>query len=340
MIRIGIIGVGKMGLSHLAVANSLKNIEIAAVADSSFFITKALKKYGQFKTYLNYKEMLENEKLDGAIISLPNKLHYAACMDCIERDVSFFIEKPFTLDPEQSKEIVERARSKGILGMVGYVNKFAAIFEKIKEIIDEGILGNIYDYKSIMLGNVVGPETKNSWRNNVSEGGGCLYDYGSHAIDLAIFYFGELHDVIGSELIKVYSEECEDVVYAMLKHKNGIIGNIYVNWCDTTQRKAYNQIEICGTNGKLIANKQEMRVFVVKSDEKNSFNFKSGWNMRYVTDYSKNVPFYLRGEEFTKEIMEFIAMMEAKEKTIRSTIESALLTDIAIKKIREKAQTK
>lgn len=338
MIRIGIIGVGKMGLSHLAVANRIGDIEVVAVTDTSVFVCNALNKFGKYKIYSDYRKMLEKEILDGVIISLPTKMHYEACMLSIEKGISFFVEKPFTLDPDRSAHVLESAKSKNVFGMVGYVNRYASIFCEIKKIIESGILGNINHYESIMLGNVVGPDSKNSWRHNVSEGGGCLYDYGSHAIDLAIFYFDEIINVKEAKLKNIFSKGCEDLVEAIVEHKNGISGRIYVNWSDLTQRKAYNQILIFGTNGELIANKQEMRVYINHIKEDNTFKFKQGWNIRYITDYSNNVPFYLRGEEYTREILEFVKMVKEKKCDSISSISNAIHTDIAIKKIREKSE--
>ena len=155
---------------------------------------------------------------------------------------------------------------------------------------------------------------------------------------MAIFYFGEILTIKGARLKKVFSKECEDLVEAMVEHKCGIAGTIYVNWSDLTQRKAYNQIVISGTNGKLIANKQEMRIYINTLNKENTFKFKQGWNVRYITDYSNNVPFYLRGEEFTREILEFVKMVKEKNSDSISSINNAIYTDYAIQKIRENAE--
>lgn len=337
MKRIGVIGIGKMGLSHLANVNGLKLAEIIAVADTNYFVLKGLKRFSNIKVYNDYKKMMELENLDGVIICLPSHLHYQACLDCIDYNISFFIEKPFTLSPEQSQEIINKSKMKKIKGMVGYVNRYSEIFKLVKEIINNNILGEIYDYRSLMTGSVIKKESKSSWRNKISEGGGCLYDYGSHAIDLAIYLFNEIEEVLGATMLKIYSNEAEDMVNAIVKHKNGIRGNVYVNWCDNTQRKAYNQIEIYGKNGKLIADKQEIRIFLNEIEENNRFMLKRGWNIRYITDLNKSVPYYLRGEEFTNELVDFIKMLELKDYYPKSNIDDCVYTDIAISEIRKNA---
>lgn len=337
MKRIGVIGLGKMGLSHLAILNTLTDVKVIAIADSSYFVTRALEKYTGIKAYSDYSRMLDKERLDAVVICLPSNLHYVACMDSIDHGLSFFVEKPFTLNPIQSEEILNKAKIKKVKGMVGYVNRYVRLFQVIKNLLDNKVIGEVYDYKCSMLGSVVHNGSKSSWRNSVEEGGGCLYDYGSHCIDLALYFFGEIESVLFSDLQALFSEYCEDVVRAVIRHSTGLIGSLYINWCDGSQRKAYNEIEISGSKGKIIANKQDLRVFMTNASEE--FNLGSGWNIKYTTNYVEGVPFYLRGEEFTKEILDFIGMLDSNKTYIESGsgIENAYLTDRAIAMIREKA---
>jgi len=332
--NIAVIGLGKMGISHLSILNALPDVKVSAIAETNRFVTRVLEKYTGIKAYSDYRKMLDREALDAVVICLPNSLHYQACIDSIEHKVSFFVEKPFTLDPNQSKEIIDKSRTNNLLGMVGYVNRYIKIFQIIKEMLESDLIGEVYDYKASMLGAVVHAESKETWRNSVSEGGGCLFDYGSHCIDLAIYLFGEIDEILSSELKVLFSKQCEDIVKAMVSHKSGVTGSIFVNWCDESQRKAYNEIEIFGKKGKIIANKQDLKVFLLNRSE--DFGLESGWNSKYVTNYVENVPFYLRGEEFTKELTDFISCISEGRKPL-SNIEDAYLTDKTIKMIREKA---
>ncbi len=338
MVNLGLLGLGKMGISHLAILNSLANVKVVAVAEPNHVVTRAVVKYSGIKAYTDYKRMLSEEVLDGIVICLPNDLHYQACLDAIDRNVSFFVEKPFTLNPSQSEEIVRGAKARGIHGMVGYVNRYTKVFEVVKNMIDSDLLGDIYDYRCAMSGSVVHDNSKENWRSSTKMGGGCLFDYGSHCIDLAIYFFGRIVDVLTSELKSVFSKNCEDMVRAVVRHEGGLTGTIYVNWCDESQRKAYNEVEILGTKGRLVANKQDIKIFLAEPTANGDFD--KGWNSRHVTDYIENVPFYLRGEEFTKELVDFAASIDPNmkgENRTRSRIEDAYLTDVAIDMIRDRA---
>jgi len=338
MNKVAVLGLGKMGISHLAILNALPGVKVVAAAESNRVVTRAISKYAGIKTYTDYKKMLREEALDGVVICLPSDLHYQACLDAIDAHISFFVEKPFTLNPSQSRDVVQQAERKGIRGMVGYVNRYTKVFEVVKAMIDSALIGNIYDYQCSMSGSVVHNGSRETWRSSTRMGGGCLFDYGSHCIDLAIYFFGEIANVISAEMKSVFSKNCEDMVRAVVQHKSGLTGSIYVNWCDDSQRKAYNEVMLHGTKGSIIANKQDLRIYL--NEPAMSRGFEKGWNSRYVTDYVESVPFYLRGEEFTKELMDFVATIDSSSTVhhnTRSSIEAAYLTDMAIGMIRDKA---
>jgi len=90
-------------------------------------------------------------------------------------------------------------------------------------------------------------------------------------------------------------------------------GTIYINWSDTSYRKPTNKIEIFGDVGKILADQHSLKIFLNKPNEK--YKFRQGWNTLYITDVFKPVPFYVRGNEFTRQLWHFVACIQEKEKT-------------------------
>ena len=113
-------------------------------------------------------------------------------------------------------------------------------------------MGQIYHFVGEAYGPVVVKRKEGTWRSDSSEGGGCLFDYASHVINLIEFILGDIQDVSGVMLKKVYSSGVEDAVYAGLYLENGISGMLSVNWSDETYRKMSTQLTIMGTEGKII----------------------------------------------------------------------------------------
>lgn len=332
--RLGIIGVGKMGLSHLAIANQTKGLNVVAMCDSSKILVNALSKNTKIKGYSDHKKIISSENLDAVLICVPNAFHYQIAVDCLENNLHIFIEKPLTLNHQESANLVSLADRKNLIGQVGYTNRFNPIFAHLKKLLEEDVIGDILSYESKMLGGVILKDHTKGWRNDYSKGGGCLFDYGPHCIDLAVFLFGENINVKSAVLQKIYSSNVDDAVFALFDHENSFFGKISVNWSDPTVRKASNEIAIIGSKGKIVANKQEMKIYT--EIENPALNIQTGWNEIYVTDLNTDVNYYLRGEDFSRQLENFSECINKKTQPV-SSLSSAAVTDRLIHDIFENA---
>jgi len=97
MKKISLIGIGKMGISNLAIASQTPDIEVAAICDTSMVLIKAITKNTKFIGYTDYKKMIKEVPLDGVMILVPNAYHFEITKYCLERGIHVFIEKPFTV---------------------------------------------------------------------------------------------------------------------------------------------------------------------------------------------------------------------------------------------------
>lgn len=325
MKKLGVIGVGKMGLSHLAIANQTVGIEVAAICDTSKTLLHFLEKNTKFRAFSDYKKMIDDVELDGVMVNVPNTFHFEIAKYCLEKGINVFVEKPFTLTYKESQELVELAKSKNLKGQVGYVNRFNPIFQRVKKLLDEKVLGEIGSYINRMVGGVIIAESSKGWRNDYSKGGGCLFDYGPHCFDLSTYFFGTDVQIVSSVLKKVFSTMVDDIVSAMLLHDDKIVGYNYINWSDNSVRKASNTIEIFGSKGKIIANKQELSIYMNEADVSN--NLQKGWNQFYITDENTDVNYYLRGEDFSRQLEEFSQLLNGTISESRSSLYSASITD-------------
>src|SRR4051794_3461932 len=124
MIRIAVVGLGKMGLSHQAIVNAHPDTELAAVCDASAYVRRVLEKYTGVVGYADYERMLREVELDAIVIATPSKMHAAMVRAALERGLHVFCEKPFTLAPAQGDALVELAAQRGLVTQVGYHNRF------------------------------------------------------------------------------------------------------------------------------------------------------------------------------------------------------------------------
>ena len=331
MKKIAMIGIGKMGISHLAIANMTPGIEVAGICDLSKPLMHFMNKNISFKTYKDYKKMLEEIQPDGVLICVPNGAHFEISKYCIEQGINVFVEKPLTLNSRDSKTLVELVEKYTVKGQVGYVNRFNPVFRRVKSLLDMNAIGEIISYNNKMIGNVMLKKNNKGWRNDYSKGGGCLFDYGPHCFDLATYFFGHSVDVKASFLKPIFSTEVDDMVYATFIHDNKIVGTNYVNWSDSSVRKATNTIEIFGSKGKITANKQETNVFL--AEENPDLNLSQGWNQLYVTDESTETSYYLRGEDFSLQMQEFSDLLNGKIDESISSLKNASVTDRLLEEV-------
>ena len=311
-VKVGFIGLGRMGITHLSILNSNPSVNIISACDPSKVINVFFKKYfGSIKLYDNYSELIAAEKPDAIIISTPPNLHYDVIKHALKNNIHVFAEKPFTLKYNESFELAEMAEDLGLVNQVGYVNRFNDMFLKAKELIMNEAIGNVIRFKSEMFSNTISKsDSGEGWRGSEESGGGCLNEMGSHAIDLVNYLIGVPDFVAGSILNKVYSKTVDDIFSSTLIYNNGITGTIYANWCDPSYRKPSNKLEIFGKEGKLLVDQHDLKIFL--KEPQKQYDLKKGWNTVYITDIFHSVPFYVRGNEFSSQLYHFIDCINDK----------------------------
>lgn len=328
MLKIALIGAGKMGLSHLSILGGYANTEVVGVCDTSKMVTDFLTKHGKFNCFSDFHKMIEYVKPDAVVVAVPTKFHYSIIKDLLTKNIHVFSEKPFCLNYDQSVELVQLAKRNNLVNQVGYHNKFIGTFQEVKRIVDSGLLGEIYHFIGESYGPVVLKKKAETWRSDPAEGGGCLMDYASHVLDLINSILSPVNDAKGTTLKTIYSGKVEDAVYSMLELESGQTGILSVNWSDETYRKMSTSLTLVGTQGKLISDANELKVFF--KDDTLLPGYSKGWNVKYITELEKGVGFYLRGEEYSAQLNYFISAVSGTVPNNINNFESASKTDRAI----------
>ncbi|HTJ11363.1 MAG TPA: Gfo/Idh/MocA family oxidoreductase [Dinghuibacter sp.] len=335
MVKVALIGAGKMGISHLSILGAHPDVEIVGVCDTAKMVTDFLHKYSNVPVFSDYKKMIAEARPDAVFVAVPTKFHFAMIRDLLEQGIHVFGEKPLCLTPTEGQELVALAERKRLINQVGYHNKFIGTFREVKRLLKDGAIGDVYHFTAEAYGPVVTMKKKATWRSDPKEGGGCLLDYASHVIDLVNDLLGPVEKVRSSLLKSIFSEDVEDSVYSLLELRGGLSGVLQVNWSDDTYRKMSTSITIQGTAGKIISDANELKVFFKNADTPEGYS--RGWNIRNITDFQENVDFYLRGEEYSAQIDYFIDAVQGKAPNSINNFQSAWLTDHAISLIRNNA---
>jgi predicted dehydrogenase len=316
-IKLGIIGMGRMGLTHYSIINSNPYIEIESVVDPSVLTLAVINKYLPVKIFKDYNDLFEQTNPDAIFVCTPPGLHFSIVKEAANKGIHAFVEKPFTPKASDASELASLYNDKALVNQVGYVNRFNDVFIKVKELVDDNVIGNIIRFKSEMFSCTItkSDDRSSGWRTSHETGGGAVFEMASHAIDLVNFLLGKPDKIVGSSLNYIYSKKVEDSASATFLYHNGMSGTLYINWCDTSYRKPVNKIELFGDAGCILADQYSLKIFLNKAN--NGYKFRHGWNTLYITDVFKPVPFYVRGNEFTRQLYHFIDCIQNRKNISR-----------------------
>ena len=298
-----VIGFGKMGLAHTAIINSFSNSKIIAVTDESKLINKGFNQFIEsINFYSNHLNMLKNEKIDFVFITTPPNTHVPLALDCLKYNKHFFIEKPLSIDSETALPLIKKLNdSDNLVSMVGYMMRFVPSFLKGKEIIDEGILGKIFNFNSTIYVSQLFKKGK-GWRYNKKiSGGGVINSQAAHLVDLISWYFGYPNS-INASLRQAYSKDSEDFGHITFNWENKLFGSLDSSWSVYNYRMLETKIIINAEQGYLEINDDTVKLFLNKS----STNYKEGWTIIKKPEIDNAVTIDLGGSHYTRQDEYFI----------------------------------
>lgn len=292
-LRIAVVGMGKMGIVHSCVANTIPTVQLVALCEKSAITRRLLKRVLKGVQIVDDVEKMADLGLDAVYVTTPITSHFAVAKAIYEEHVArnLFVEKTLASTFEEAQQLCRLASSHGGINMVGYLRRFYVTFSKAKELLSDGIVGDVssfkaYAYSSDFLG--VGNEV-------AASRGGVLRDLGCYAIDLALWFFGGF----GVRLAKPASlgnTGSDDSVDFIVRNEDGLEGEFSVSWRAQGYRMPEVGFSVVGSKGDLIVN--DDKVELVLEDGK-----KSVW---YRHDLNDNVPFWLALPEYYREDEYFI----------------------------------
>lgn len=318
-----VIGGGKMGVSHLAILNRLLPARSVSVCDPSRLTRFLFSRVG-VPAYASLDAALASgTPWGGAVIASPTPSHFGLAKSLLERGVPCFVEKPLTLDPARSQQLLDLQRQRGVCTQMGLVLRFLQPFVRLREIVRSGVLGRPLSYEACMLGNVISKPDNDSWRTDFRRGGGCLNEYGPHLLDLCRYFFGDVQGIASAAFGRVHSVQADDSATIAWTHGSGVDGRLRLDWCDTSRRKSYTAFEVQFERGRVMANISEI---VCTPDDAATLDADARALLTAPT-LPYPVGFYLRGEEFTLQLETFLERISGQP-FLRAPIDKTLAADL------------
>lgn len=292
MLRVGVIGLGNMGQLHLMNALRIDGVNVVAAADKSVSHRKVAEKY-HVKTHDDYSKLIDAEKMDAVIISLPNFLKKDSVFYAAENKLDIFLDKPVARSFADAQEIVQKVEKENVRLMVGVNYRYFPCVQKLKNNLEDGKIGDPVIATADLILNgplshgVVPVPVPEWWLSTETSGGGALLDLGYHLIDILTWMFSDLQ-VTYSTLQHRLNLPVEDGGTVVLKSKNeDITCVVNAGWFSRSIFPDFNfRINVHGTVGYDSTehySPKDLRVHAVKEGMRNIFRKAIGKKPHYLT---------------------------------------------------------
>lgn len=262
-LRVANIGM-KFGMSHVEGAMSY-GAEIAAICDcDAENLRFAGERYNipEDKWVSDYMDIVNDDSIDIATVAIPDQQHVKVSCDLLRAGKHVLCEKPLALTREDLEEIVRVSDETESKFMVGQICRFTPAFEKAKEIIDSGLIGELYFVESEYAHDYM--KLVDTWRSDPDRhgviGGGC------HAVDLLRWLVGDPKEVFAYGMHKLLpTVEYDDATIAVMKFDDNLAGKVFVS---TGCKRDYTmRTVIYGTKGTLICDNTSPTMTLFVTDE-------------------------------------------------------------------------
>jgi UDP-N-acetylglucosamine 3-dehydrogenase len=239
-LKVAVLGVGSMGASHARTYAEMDNVRLVAVADPDDRTARRVASRYGCAAYGNFRELLDEEEPDIVSVAVPTRAHGDVACEAMSRGVHVLIEKPLAPSVEEGRRIIDCAAAYGVKLAVGHIERFNPAVAELKRRLAGDELGRIFQIHARRLSPFPG---------RVSDVG-VILDMATHDIDV-------MHHLLGADVERVFAETeqkahatCEDLVSALVRFSNGVIGLLDVNWLTPTKVRT---LTVLGEGGMYVA---------------------------------------------------------------------------------------
>jgi predicted dehydrogenase len=228
-VRVGVVGAGYWGKNLVRNFYEADGADLVMVCDSdAACLKKMTDKYPGTEGTSDLGEMLSRKDVDAVVIVTPAVMHYRQAREALDAGKHVFVEKPMSLSVKEAVELEELARSKGLTLMVGHLLIFHPAVSKLKELISEGVLGEVYYLYSLRVN-----------LGKVREDENALWSFAPHDISVVLYLLGEEPETVTATGECYIQEGIEDVVFLNMKFPDRKMAQVQLSWLDPHKERKF-----------------------------------------------------------------------------------------------------
>ncbi|HIW90869.1 MAG TPA: Gfo/Idh/MocA family oxidoreductase [Candidatus Corynebacterium avicola] len=230
-IRAAILGFGLSGrYFHAPFLAADPSFDVTAVVTSNPERQDAARElFPDVRLLDSVEEVWSAEDVDLVVIGTPSSAHEAHAEAALDAGKHVVVDKPFAVTSETGRALIEKAQSKGLMLTVFQNRRWDGDFLTLRKLLDSGELGEIRRFESRF--EKWRPQADQSWKTDSTheQGGGILFDLGSHLIDQALQLFGPVADVYSEVETRREFVQAEDDVFLALRHESGVLSHLWMS---------------------------------------------------------------------------------------------------------------
>lgn len=220
-IKVGVIGCGYWGPNLIRNLVDISQAEVVGVSDLRESRLNHIRNlYPRIFTTQNYKDLF-SLNLDAVVVATPPATHYAIAKECLENGLNVLIEKPITTNSADAQELVDLAARKDLTLMVGHTFEYNPAVRALKELIDQGEIGQVYYMNSIRVNLGLFQRDLN-----------VLWDLAPHDLSIFLYLLGMRPISVSAQGNDSVFKGIHDLVYLNLVFPNDVFAHIHVSWLD------------------------------------------------------------------------------------------------------------
>jgi predicted dehydrogenase len=239
-IRVGVIGCGYWGPNLIRNFSACPLTEVAAVCDASPARLEAVgRTFGHLNRVSSLDQLLEQD-LQAVAIATPVSTHFALAERCLEAGLHVLVEKPLAANAQEARALVELARRQGRVLMVDHTYLFSNAVRRIKDLVDQGDLGELYYIDSVRI-------NLGLFQRDVN----VIWDLAPHDLSIVDYVLGAPARSISAWGCAHADHVLEDIAYVNVDFGDRMMANFHVNWLSPVKVR---QIIFAGSRKSLIFN--------------------------------------------------------------------------------------
>jgi predicted dehydrogenase len=242
-LRFGLIGCGQQGRELAGALGHVSGTELVACSDPDPASRAAVDGGSDIARFADYRTMLEQTPLDAIIVATSHEVLADAALAGVQAGRHVFCEKPMALSADRARPVIEAARRGGVNLMVGYIQRFDPLRQRMKALLDSGAFGEL----AYVVASKGGPLDMGGWHLSRARGGGQLLWVGSHLVDQLHWLLGRRVERVSAEIQRSPNTGVDLTSVVTLRFEGGLLAHLD---CSQVVFDIYDYIEAVGADGR------------------------------------------------------------------------------------------